>query len=184
MSARRNQLVKKEITIMKRRFTISALAALTMMALISGVFAGPSPTRTQGAKQISGIGAYAAPGACTDDEAQTASYILTLTGSLSGCHYVFIETSRCLENGAYYESGTETFIGKYDDQPGTFTTTYVFTAKYADCNTFSGEVAGRCQHPFVNGSGTGVFEGIREARLDMRDDTATGNFPYRGHILF
>jgi hypothetical protein len=174
----------KEIKIMKRRFTISALTALTMMLLISGVFAGTTPTRAEGAKQIAGIGYYAEPGACTDIQGAGASYVLTLTGSLSGCHYVFVETSRCLASGAYYESGTETFVGTYDGQPGTFRTDYVFTAKYADCAAFAGEVEGRCQHPFVNGSGTGVFAGIKEARLDMRDDVGAGNFPYRGHILF
>ena len=170
---------------MKRRFTIWSLTALTMMVLISAVIAGPALTRTEGAKPISGIGAYAAPGACTTDpEGVGASYVLTLSGSLTGCHYVFINDSRCLDNGAYYESGTETFVGQYDGQLGTFTTTYVFTAKYADCNTFTGEVAGRCQHPFVNGTGTGVFANIKEARLDMRDDVSEGNFPYKGHILF
>jgi len=169
---------------MKRRFTISALTALTMMALISGVFAGTASTRTEGAKQISGIGYYAEQGACTDSQGDGASYVLTLTGSLTGCHYVFVETSRCLASGAYYESGTETFVGMYDGQPGTFSTNYVFTAKYADCAAFAGEVEGRCQHPFVDGSGTGVFAGIKEARLDMRDDIGAGNFPYRGHILF
>jgi hypothetical protein len=168
---------------MKRRFTISALTALTMMALISGVFAGPAPTRTDGAKQISGIGYYAAAGECTTDpEGQGASYALTMTGSLTGCHYIFIETSRCLDSGAYYESGTETFVGTYDGQPGTFTTDYVFTAKYANCTTFTGETAGRCQHPFTGG--TGVFLGVKEARIDMKDDVAAGNFPYRGHVLF
>jgi hypothetical protein len=155
-----------------------------MMALISGVFAGPAPTRTQGAKQISGIGYFATTVECNDLEGQGNSYILTLTGSLSGCHYVFVETSRCSPGEAYYELGTEIFVGTFNGQPGTFTTKYVFTAKYQDCSTFSGEVEGRCQHPFVNGSGTGVFEGIREARLDMRDDTDAGNFPYRGHLLF
>ena len=172
---------------MKRRFTISALTALTMMALISAVFATPTPMQAKGAKQIqgkgatqiSGIGAYAAPGACPD---LGADYVLTLTGSLEGCHHVFIETTRCLENGAYYETGTETFVGYYDGQLGSFTTNYVFTAKYADCTTFTGETAGRCQHPFVGGSG--VFANIKEARIDMKDDVAAGNFPYRGHILF
>ena len=167
---------------MKRRFTVSALTALTMMALISGVFAGSAPTQSQGAKQISGLGVYAAEGACTHSDGNEADYKLTLTGSLEGCHYVFIETSRCLDNGAYYESGTELFIGQYNGQEGTFRTTYVFTAKYHDCNSFTGEVAGRCQHPFVNG--TGVFAGLKEARIDMRDDVVEGNFPYRGHILF
>jgi hypothetical protein len=169
---------------MKRRFTISALTALTMMALISAVVAGPSPARIQGAKQISGTGFFAAPGACTDPEGQGASYVLTLTGSLTGCHYVFVESQRCTKGGAYYESGTETFVGAYDGQPGTFRTSYVFTAKYLDCESFTGEVAGRCEHPFLNGSGTGVFEGIKEARIDMRDDIPEGNFPYKGHILY
>ena len=169
---------------MKRRFAISAVSALTMMALMSAVFAGPSLSRTQGAKQIAGVGSFAAPGACTDPEGQGADYVLTLTGSLSGCHYVFVEEAKCSPGGAYYESGTETFVGTYDGQSGTFRTTYVFTAKYLDCPNLTGEIAGRCEHPFINGSGTGVFAGIKEARLDMRDDIAAGDFPYRGHILF
>ena len=169
---------------MKRRFTTSALATLTMMALISAVFAGPSPTRSQGAKQIAGVGFFALEGECTDAEGNGSSYNLTLTGSLTGCHYVFVEESRCLASGAYYESGTETFVGTYNGQYGTFRTTYVFTAKYLNCETFAGEVAGRCEHPFINDSGTGVFEGIKEARIDMRDDVKEGNFPYKGHLQF
>jgi hypothetical protein len=155
-----------------------------MIAFMSAVFAGSPATPTQGAKQIAGVGSYAAPGACTDPEGDGADYVLTLTGSLSGCHYVFIESSQCQEGGAYYETGRETFVGTYEGQPGTFQTTYVFTAKYLDCPAFIGEVTGRCQHPFTSGSGTGVFEGIKEARLDMRDDVKEGNFPYKGHILF
>jgi len=169
---------------MKRRFAIWALTASTMMVLIGGVSAGPSPTQAGGAQQIAGIGYYAEPGACTDPEGEGADYALTLTGSLAGCHYVFVEAAQCTPGGAYKESGYEIFVGKYDGQPGTFKTTYLFTAKYLDCPNLAGEVTGRCQHPFVNGSGTGIFEGIKEARLDMRDDIGAGNFPYRGHISF
>lgn len=169
---------------MKRRFTISALTALTLTVFISAVFAGPSATPAGGAKPISGIGYFAEPGACTDPQGQGASYVLTMTGSLSGCQYIFVGSSQCSPGGAYYESGTETFVGTYEGQHGTFSTNYVFTAKYADCPNLAGEVEGRCQHPFINGSGTGVFEGIKEARLDMRDDVGAGNFPYRGHIQF
>lgn len=169
---------------MKRRFTTSALTVLTMMALIGAVFAGPSPKRTEGSKPISGIGYFDLSGQCTDPEGQGSDYALIMTGSLSGCHYVFVGNGKCSPGGAYYETGTEIFVGTYDGQPGTFTTGYVFTAKYLDCPNLTGEVTGRCQHPFVNGSGTGVFAGIREARLDMRDDIGEGNFPYRGHLLF
>ena len=170
---------------MKRRFPILALTALMMMmALISAVFATPTPMQVKGAQQMSGIAYYAAAGQCTDPEGDGASYALTMTGSLSGCHYVFVGAGQCSKGGAYYETGTETFVGTYNGQRGTFRTNYVFTAKYVDCPNLAGEVEGRCQHPFENGSGSGVFLGIKEARIDMRDDTALGNFPYRGHILF
>jgi hypothetical protein len=169
---------------MKRRLITSAFTALTMLALMSGVLAGPAPVQPEGAIQISGVGEYAAPGACTDPEGAGADYVLTLTGSLTGCHYVFVESFQCTPGGAYKEIGTETFVGTYNGQPGTFRTNYLFTAKYLDCPNLTGEVNGRCQHPFINGSGTGVFAGIKEARLDMRDDVAAGNFPYRGHLLF
>ena len=169
---------------MKRRLTTSALTALTMMALITAVFASPSPMRAEGGKQIAGIGTYAAPGACTDPEGAGADYVLTLNGSLSGCHYVFVESFKCSPGGAYSETGYEIFVGTYEGQAGTFRTSYLFTAKYLDCPNLVGEVTGRCQHPFVSGSGTGVFAGIKEARLDMRDDVSSGTFPYKGHILF
>jgi hypothetical protein len=168
---------------MKRRFTISALAALTMMALMSAVVATPSPTRAEGAKQISGIGFFDTGGECTDPEGLGSSFALTMTGDFSGCHYVFVESARCSPGGAYYETGTETFVGTYDGQDGTFRTNYVFTATYTDCPALIGEIAGRCQHPIIAGSGTGVFHGV-SGRFDMKDDVEVGNFPYRGHLLF
>jgi hypothetical protein len=67
---------------MKRRITVAAITALTMIAFMSAVFAGSPATPTQGAKQIAGVGSYAAPGACTDPEGDGADYVLTLTGSL------------------------------------------------------------------------------------------------------
>ncbi len=166
---------------MKRRLTTLALATLTMMAL--AVFATPLPTRADGATQISGVGYYAAPGACTDPVGQGADYSLTMTGAFSGCHYVFIENARCSAGGAYAESGTETFVGTYNGEFGTFRTNYLFTAKYRDCRNLVGEIEGRCQHPIIAGSGTGIFDGVR-GRFDMRDNIEAGNFPYRGHLLF
>lgn len=168
---------------MRRRFTIWAVTALTMMVLITAVFAGPTPMRTEGATQISGIGAYAASGQCTDPEGAGADYVVLMTGSLSGCNYAFIESSRCSAGGAYLETGTETFVGTYNGEFGTFRTNYVFTATFQDCPNFVGEIAGRCEHPIAAGSGTGIFEGV-SGRFDMKDDIEEGNFPYRGHLLF
>jgi hypothetical protein len=166
---------------MKRPLTI--LTTLTMMALISAVLATPSPTRAGGATQISGLGAYAAAGQCTDPEGAGADYALIMTGAFSGCHYAFVESSRCSAGGAYFETGTETFVGTYNGEFGTFRTNYVFTATYQDCPNFVGEIAGRCQHPIVDGSGTGIFEGV-SGRFDMKDDVEAGDFPYRGHLSF
>jgi hypothetical protein len=165
---------------MKRRLTNVTLTILTIMALIGAVFAAPLPARSDGATQISGIGTYIGSGACTD---LGADYTYIMTGDLAGCVYASIEDSRCTAGGAYYETGTETFVGVYNGQPGTFRTNYVFTATYQDCSTFVGEIAGRCQHPIAAGSGTGVFEGVR-GRYDMKDDVETGDFPYRGHLQY
>jgi hypothetical protein len=104
-----------------------------------------------------------------------------MTGDLEGCHYVFVETARCSPGGAYTETGTETFVGLYNGVPGTFRTTYLFTATYEDCANLVGEIAGRCQHPIIAGSGEGVFEGVT-GRFDMKDDVEAGDFPYRGHF--
>jgi hypothetical protein len=136
---------------------------------------------TGGATQISGIGYYAGPSECNDPEGVGSTYDLTMTGDLEGCHYVFVETARCSAGGAYNETGTETFVGLYNGAPGTFETTYRFTAKYTDCANLVGEIVGRCQHPITAGSGEGVFEGVT-GRLDFKDDIEKGNFPYRGHF--
>ena len=136
---------------------------------------------TGGATQISGIGYYAGPSECNDPEGVGSTYDLTMTGDLEGCHYVFVETAKCSAGGAYNETGTETFVGLYNGAPGTFETTYRFTAKYTDCANLVGEIVGRCQHPITAGSGEGVFEGVT-GRLDFKDDIEMGNFPYRGHF--
>jgi hypothetical protein len=137
-----------------------------------------------GAAQISGLGFYALPSEC-DFEAIGADYAVRMTGDIEGCLYTFIEEFSCSPSGTYREEGHEYFVGTYMGQSGTFETTYKFEAKYEGCpldgEPLGAEIFGRCQHPITPGSGTGVFEGAT-GRLDMKDDVAAGNFPYRGHI--
>jgi hypothetical protein len=173
--------------------TSAALALNAGCTPDSPTAAGPdaqfeqSGLRAAGAAQISGIGYYAEDGQCTDPQGDGSSYKLVMTGDLQGCHYVFIETASCSPGGTYTERGTETFVGLYNGAHGTFRTTYLFTAKFTECTTSTGEIApageivGRCQHPLVAGSGEGVFEGVT-GRVDMKDDIETGSFPYRGHF--
>ena len=80
---------------MNKRITIQALTTyFAVVALVGTAFAAPFSGRTGGEKQISGIAAYAAPGECTDPAGAGSDYVLTMTGSFSGCDYTFVERSR------------------------------------------------------------------------------------------
>ena len=139
-----------------------------------------------GATQISGVGFWDATDGC-NSAGQEADFALTMTGDIEGCLYVFVDEFECSPSGTYRELGMELFVGTYNGQSGSFWTTYRFEAKYEDCNqngSFEGlEILGRCQHPIVEGSGTGVFNGV-SGRLDLKDDIEEGNYPYRGHLRF
>jgi hypothetical protein len=133
--------------------------------------------------RISGAAHYDAA-ECPDPPTGYADYPgLVMTGSLQGCLYTNVMRSKDTPGGVYLETGEEVFIGRHDGgQLGSFKTTYRFESKW-DPDVSSGvEVRGRCQHPIVEGSGTGGFEGAR-GRLDFKDiigDPVT--YVYRGHI--
>ncbi len=155
-----------------------ALALATALVAVKDVSAAPSPALAAGATQISGLGVYAAPGTCGD---LVDDYTLTLTGDLEGCLYTFIETQKRSPGGTYRETGREVFVAA--DGSGTFETTYRFEAKYEDVANLTGEIFGRCQHPIVKGSGTGIYEGVTGILL-FKDDVETVTFPYRGHLRY
>jgi hypothetical protein len=139
-----------------------------------------------GGKPWSGIGYFDAADAC-DAQSQGASYSVTMTGTLEGCLYTFVDEFECSPSGTYREIGREYFVGTYNGQPGSFRTNYRFEAKYEGCaadgSYIGAEIKGRCQHPIVVGSGTGVFQGAT-GRLDFRDDIEAGNYPYTVHLEF
>ena len=138
-----------------------------------------SSTHFTGATQIAGAGYFAEAGDCTDSEGDGSDFALAMTGDLEGFLYIFVATAECSPGGTYHETGTETFVD--GDGAGTFETTYRFTAKMADCPDLLTELWGRCQHPIVAGSGTGIFEGV-SGRFNIEDDIAAVNFPYTGHL--
>ena len=77
-------------------------------------------------------------------------------------------------------------MGTYNGEAGSWTS-YKFEAKFEGCaddgSYLGAEIFGRCQHPIINGSGDGVSDGVT-GRLDMKDDIAAANYPYRGHLKF
>jgi len=143
-------------------------------------------SNASGATQISGVGFFDATDEC-GALSQGAAFASTMTGDLEGCLITFVDDFECSPSGTYREVGREHFIGTYKGESGEFWTNYKFEAKYEGCTEngsyVGAEIKGRCQHPIVKGSGTGVFEGVT-GRLDFKDDIEAGNYPYRGHLQF
>jgi hypothetical protein len=164
--------------IMIRRLTIPTLTALAVVAFIGVVWTAPSPALAGGATQISGVASFDDVDVC-DFRSRGADFALIMTGDLEGCLYTFVETAESSPSGTYRETGTELFVAS--DGVSTFETTYRFEAKYEDVTDPATEIFGRCQHPIVEGSGTGIYEGVT-GRIDFKDDVEAGNFPYRGHL--
>jgi hypothetical protein len=152
------------------------LAAATLLALI---LAAPAAL-AGGATQISGVAFFDEADTC-DSASVGADFALLMTGDLDGCLYTFVQTAQSSPSGTYRETGTELFVAS--DGAGTFETTYRFEAKYEDVATLSGEIFGRCQHPIVEGSGTGIYESV-SGQLFFKDDVEAGTFPYRGHLRY
>jgi hypothetical protein len=159
---------------MKQRLIFLSVSALAVAALINLTLRVPSPALAGGATQISGIGFFTVPGECNDPQGSGSNFATKLTGDLEGCVYTWVESAVCSPSGVYRENGHELFVrgGGGNDTFGTI---------YQDCPNLVQEIVGRCQHPIVEGSGTGAFEGV-SGRLDFKDDIEAGNFPYRGHL--
>ena len=157
-----------------------------LVVLVMGLLMMSPLAANAATNQLSGAVSYD-PVQCPGPPAGYEEFIsypgALLTGSLEGCLYVKVGTSKLIPSGVYLESGQEVFIGSLNDGPeGTFTTTYKFESKWDPDVTTGVELHGRCQHPIVEGSGTGGFEGAK-GRIDIKDiigDPVT--YAYRGHI--
>jgi hypothetical protein len=168
-----------------RQKTVRLAVLLVLVIGLMVALAAPAGAATN---QLSGVAVFDTTGACPDPPADYEDFTslppLVMTGSLEGCWYTKILTTK--DNGApsgiYQERGEEVFVGSLDGGPvGTFTTTYKFTSKWDPDASTGSEVHGRCQHPIVADSGTGGFAGAT-GRVDFKDEVTTGEFLYRGHI--
>ena len=66
----------------------------------------------------------------------------------------------------------------------TLLSSFIFTSCQKSIDSPLGaEIFGRCQHPIVTGSGTGVFNGVTR-QINFKDNIEAGNFPYRGQLRF
>ena len=163
---------------------------LALVGVLMGSLLGMgsvAPANAAGTTQISGSGFYDVTGSeCGTPPARFADFTpLVLTGDLEGCLYTDILTStdRGAPSGIYIETGREMIVASLNGgSVGTFETTYRFESMWDPDVSTGVEVKGRCQHPIVAGSGTGAFAGAT-GRLDFKDEVATGQFFYRGHIM-
>lgn len=183
---------------MKRLFGVVCLAA----ALVASLLLAGSPASAKagnGMVQLSATGDPFSDRVCDDDEGADSDLALPIEPSdegwsIGGCLYQFFGPARVTPSGMFNETGDETFVGTlyYNgvaQGEGTFDTTYRFTAKFDDPSDPSTEIFGRCQHPIVTGSGTGVFDGAK-GRLDFKDFLTRDDngelldvfFAMRGHL--
>lgn len=167
---------------MRAKASLPGLLIVVIATLMVGL-AGPANAAD---RQISGVGVNTTYADCVPPagyEDYTTAPPLRMSGSLDGCWFTRSDPSSIKSNprtGIYQERGTEIFVGRLNGGiDGTFTTTYHFEAKFDPAT--GAEIRGRCQHPISGGSGAGGLSGAT-GRVDFKDDIATGDFPYRGHI--
>ena len=156
--------------------------------MVVGLSLALAPPASAATNQISGGAFYDTTGAhCEGPPSGYEDFIsyppLVMSGDLDGCWYTKVETAKDngSPSGVYMESGEEVFVGSLNDgAEGTFATAYRFESQW-DPDVTGAELHGRCQHPLIEGSGTGGFAGAT-GRLDFKDEVATGLYFYRGHI--
>jgi hypothetical protein len=154
-------------------------------AIFAGLFVALSlvAAPANAANQISGTAELIpTPNAQCPNEPSYPNYsAIVMDGSLEGCWYTNILTSKVTPSGVYLESGEEKFVGSLNGGPrGSFTTTYKFEAKLTP--DLLSEIRGRCQHQIVAGSGADGFAGA-SGRVDFKDIIGTTvTYEYRGHI--
>jgi hypothetical protein len=165
----------------------SARLAVLFIVVVGLIVALAAPG-SAATNQLSGVAVFDTTGVCPEPPTGYEDFTdlppLVMTGSLEGCWYTKILTTK--DNGApsgiYQERGEEVFVGSLNGGPeGTFAATFKFTSKWDPDVSTGSEVHGRCQHPIVAGSGTGRFAGAT-GRVDFKDEVTTGEFLYRGHI--
>jgi hypothetical protein len=161
---------------------LGVLIGCVLAALLVAPAPSDAATRVSGGAFYDGV---QCPGPPAGYEDFTTYPGLVMTGSLEGCLYTKVVSAKETPSGVYLEVGEEVFVGSLDGGPvGTFATTYRFESKWDPDPATGVELHGRCQHPIVDGSGTGGFEGAT-GRLDLKD-ILEDPFPYiyRGHISF
>lgn len=170
---------------MKRWMVLITVAATMVTVLAAPVSAGADAQTTQ----VRGTGVYewaelfgdpfgegdvCAP--LDGDFAAYTDFVMRIEGDLTGCWYQIVDDYAMTPSGTYREHGREVFVA--DGTGDLFAMTYTFTGKF---DAEGNEIHGRCQHPIVPGSGTGVFAGAT-GRIDFKDDVDAGINYYRGHI--
>jgi hypothetical protein len=105
------------------------------LGLIVGLMMALAAPASAATTQISGVGFFDTTGECPDPPAGYEDFVsyppIVMTGSLEGCWYTKVETSKDngTPSGVYQERGEEVFVGSLDGGPvGTFATTYKFTS--------------------------------------------------------
>lgn len=165
-----------------RRVSNRLRATSLTAAVAACVFAMLATPASAGTTLVSGTSVFntACQAPVGDIPASLGDYpAIDFSGSLDGCWYTYVASSRFNPSGTYVEQGAELFVGCLNGTTcGTFETVYTFTGRYTDA-TFTAEIHGRCEHRIVGG--TGDFTGAMGV-ITFRDDVVNMKFDYRGQI--
>ena len=151
-----------------------------VVMLMAGLLIALSVPAHAASNQLSGRAFLDTAGACPAPPAGYNGFPpIVMTGSLTGCWYTKILSSKQTSSGVYLETGQEIFVGSLNGgAEGTFGTTYRFESKFDPAT--GTEIRGRCQHPIV--TGTDDFAGAT-GRVDFKDIIGVPvTYVYRGHI--
>jgi hypothetical protein len=137
---------ERRLSPMKLHGAVGRPMATIGLSLVLGAIALAPGVAASGATIVSGLQIPATGAQCANPDA-VVSYVMT--GSLEGCWYIDTVDYKSVSQNGVLATGTERFVGCLGATCGSFSTTFVFTAKYAG----DVELHGRCHHPITGGSG-------------------------------
>ncbi len=130
---------------------VALVSATALLGIASPAGAGDSEREIK----VSGVGYPGGPGDNGCNE-MGADYTIFMTGDIEGCVYGIILSEQYEEESGEYQSRDhETFIGTLDGLSGSWEMDEAFWAVF-DTET-GDQLSGRCEHPIIEGSGTGDF---------------------------
>ncbi len=139
----------------RKSLRVMAVVALLSTTALFGIASPAGAGDSEREIEVSGVGIPGGPEDYGCDELP-AHYVILMTGDIEGCIYgITLSDQYEEESGEYQSRDHETFIGTLDGLSGSWEMDEAYWAVF-DTET-GDQLSGRCEHPIIEGSGTGDF---------------------------